>query len=294
MNSVSIEQGFDRLRMQWAMRGWTPLSNGLLRIRAGIAGHPIRAYWWSDVPNFGDRLTPLLLQHFGFAPIHSGPEGAEIAASGSILQNLPEDYRGIILGAGFVSANKAGRYRRATILALRGKLTRAIVAPDRAVALGDPGLLASELVPIRPVKRTVVGIVPHYLDRWNEAVRALRKRHGAEIRIIDPTWSPLTVVRAIGSCECILSSSLHGIVAADSLGIPNRWLTLSSNVFGGRFKFDDYHSALGLTQEPASLSGRESVSELVALTEMKPVKEVAKVKSGLLGLFRSLKEVMTR
>lgn len=44
------------------------------------------------------------------------------------------------------------------------------------------------------------------------------------------------------SCKCILSSSLHGLIFADALGIPNRRIVLSDEIIGGDLKFDDYYS----------------------------------------------------
>ena len=44
------------------------------------------------------------------------------------------------------------------------------------------------------------------------------------------------------SCICILSSSLHWLIFADSLGIPNRRIVLSDEIIGGDLKFDDYYS----------------------------------------------------
>lgn len=44
------------------------------------------------------------------------------------------------------------------------------------------------------------------------------------------------------SCKCVLSSSLHGLIVADALGVPNRRIVLSDKIIGGDLKFDDYYS----------------------------------------------------
>jgi hypothetical protein len=49
----------------------------------------------------------------------------------------------------------------------------------------------------------------------------------------------------------VLSSSLHGLIAADALGVPNAWIGLSDALRGGDFKFRDYYGVFGI--EPCML-----------------------------------------
>jgi pyruvyltransferase len=44
----------------------------------------------------------------------------------------------------------------------------------------------------------------------------------------------------------VLSSSLHGLVIADSLRIPNQWAKLSTLIIGDDYKFVDYYSCFGI------------------------------------------------
>jgi len=62
------------------------------------------------------------------------------------------------------------------------------------------------------------------------------------------------VVAEISKCEAVLSSSLHGLVVADSFGIPNRRAVASDLLTGGDYKFRDYYSAFGIS--PASFDLR--------------------------------------
>ncbi len=57
---------------------------------------------------------------------------------------------------------------------------------------------------------------------------------------------PSAVIKQIAECECIVSSSLHGLIIADSLGIPNIHVKVTNNLLGDGFKFDDYYSAYHL------------------------------------------------
>ena len=149
---------------------------------------------------------------------------------------------------------------------VRGLLTRdalverGFLAPDQKVAVGDPGLLFPRLLkgPVRC--ECDIGVVAHYKDaeEGRALVTALRKS-GANVRFIDVTQSDaLGVVREIGSCSTILSSSLHGLIVADAFGIPNRHvcfsdLGISSDGFSAEaalFKFKDYFSAVRRPYHP--------------------------------------------
>jgi len=74
------------------------------------------------------------------------------------------------------------------------------------------------------------------------------------------------VLREASKCERIMSSSLHGIILADALGIENQW-EYSERVFGKGFKFRDYASALGETIEPGEwrLGNQEKVGEIAVV-----------------------------
>jgi pyruvyltransferase len=207
------------------------------------------AYYWRGKSNFGDLLNPLLVSWFSDVEVVWAPAAtADVIVCGSVIEHLPpEGYRGILAGVGkmYEESDAAVRLRKATVLALRGPLTAKGVPGD--YALGDPGLLANELVG-HPDKQYNLGIVPHWSDH------VLEHRHefkGFEPRIIYPTGDPLDVLSEIGRCRKIVSSSLHGIIVADAFGIPRR--TEVAPIFqtreGGMFKFRDHNEAVGVPFE---------------------------------------------
>ena len=50
----------------------------------------MRTYWWKDVPNWGDRLGPLLLEYYcGMQSVWSPVESADIVVTGSVLEHIP-------------------------------------------------------------------------------------------------------------------------------------------------------------------------------------------------------------
>lgn len=226
----------------------------------------LRAYWWNRFPNFGDQLTPLLLQAFGHEVERGEPFEADVCCVGSVLEVLGTNYAGTIIGSGFISHGAPHPLPRARILALRGPLSAARAGVAR-VAFGDPGLLVPMLVepPARP--QTRIGLVPHFKDKQNPAVLALVASGVA--KFIDVQAEPLDVLREIADCECVLSSSLHGVVAADAFGRRSAWLVISDAVIGEGFKFRDYGASIGVAVHSQVLHGDENADELASLTEWK-------------------------
>jgi pyruvyltransferase len=201
---------------------------------------PPTAYWWKGHPNFGDMLTFLLMERFADTTVEWAPaQEANIFAVGSILEAIPSGWRGIVAGSGRLFEQSTLHLEDAIILGLRGPLSAKGVKGDYAI--GDPGLLADELVTVD--KEYNLGLVPH----WSDTV--LETQFGQyNPRIIRPEGDPLEVIREIGRCRKIVSSSLHGLIVADAFGIPRRIELVGAKFIkeGGDFKFRDYHASIGM------------------------------------------------
>ena len=218
------------------------------------------AYFWrgdyGEKRNFGDELNALLLSHFSDINAKwSEPWNADILCGGSSLDVLPRtDYHGYVIGAGQLHESTRTDLRYATVLGLRGKLTRdRVVLAKHAIqpVLGDVGLLASEMATPIP-NRYEIGVVAHLTDTelYPRELANARKYGYAEPINIDVTDDPIRVIETIGSCRKIIASSLHGIVTADAFHIPRRTeiapaLIDDSVHEGGIWKFRDYESAIG-------------------------------------------------
>lgn len=247
----------------------------------------IKVFWWNTFPNFGDTITPELFKIYGFEPEWSEIKDADVVSTGSILSMVHEDYAGIILGSGLISDRWDLKFPSAKILALRGEETRKRIGLSQPVVLGDPGLLADGLLKSRKKKKKRIGIIPHYIDKTDERIKQIGEKHKKQVRIIDIQQKPLKVIAEIDACEYILSSSLHGLIAADSLGIPSGWIELSDNVIGKGFKFNDYNSAISSSHIPFRITGGETVDELTTMARPVPQK-VEEVKMQLHHLFKNL------
>jgi pyruvyltransferase len=252
-----------------------------------------RAFWCAGTRNFGDLITPFLLERGGIIPICDESANAQLAATGSILEEIPDGFSGIIFGSGFLVGDAPRSLPDARVLAVRGALTRDLLQAPANCVLGDPGLLAPAYLE-RTVKRFALGIVPHYVDSGNPAVRALKSRYPSDISIIDvaAAGGVARAIRNIDECEHIISSSLHGLIIADALGIPCAWTILSERIAKTAFKFFDYCSAFGDRRDPMEIAGRESLSVLLSNTRL-PASRIDEIKARLAtawdGLLQNLK-----
>jgi pyruvyltransferase len=159
------------------------------------------------------------------------PPNARLFAVGSILGKLPPRYTGYVWGTGKMKDTTPVDLTRAKVLAVRGPLSW----PETLHA--DPGLLVGRFAP-QVEKRFKLGVVPHYIEPLPHEGHLIDIQSGIE-----------NVIRQAAMCERIVTSSLHALILADSLGIPNQWI-YSEKVIGSGFKFRDYTASFGETIEP--------------------------------------------
>jgi hypothetical protein len=228
----------------------------------------LRIYRWRDRRsrhgNFGDEITiPLLAKLFAIEAIPSTMRAAEFLGAGSILDIwMRASWKGRLLrrvhldwpssdlhvwGTGLMVPCHPTWPQRLHIHAVRGELTANQM--DIRPVLGDPGILANLLLDRPVAKRFAVGLVAHQAD-----IRVVR-----QLVSLPPNWIIISpearvedVLAQIAACEVIASSSLHGLITADSFGIPCVWLRTDRPLYGrSEFKFRDYESSRSsLLNEP--------------------------------------------
>ena len=218
---------------------------------------PVRLYRWrrqgSPHGNFGDEITiPILDRIFGLEALPVGFKDAELLGAGSTLEFYlwkigrppvwkrflwPSDLH--VWGTGTLFDQHEIRWpQRLHFHALRGSLTAQRVGVND-IALGDPGILSGRLIR-RPKKVSAVAAVPHFLDKGRLSDLP---RHW---RVVDPEQPVDDVLAQIASAELVLSSSLHGLIAADSFGIPCVWISfLGGQPDSPTHKFMDHASTRG-------------------------------------------------
>jgi len=234
----------------------------------------IKTFYWLDKPNFGDALNINILNSlFGVEVIKTKPEYCEATFIGSTLDDFLynfwtrkkyDKYYNTepikIWGSGFIAEQNKFCYRpfnlpeqyfrQASVYAVRGKLSRTrlsnILGKDFSnIPLADPGLLVSDLIVGHTTKKYAVGIIPHFLENTLPVFDYMNSKISDSV-IINMTLEVEEILSLISECEVIISSALHGLIAADSLNIPNIRLKASKKVNGGDYKFNDYYSSYDL------------------------------------------------
>ena len=204
------------------------------------------------------------------------------------------------------------------LAALRGPQTcahlrgRGVPVDCQALALGDPALIAHMLLPWwrdfrwmpgRRVELTpTLCFVPQMTDvsgrhqGFIEAYRSpCRRSQNTIIRVVNPSSSrssPTQFARALQTCDLVVSTALHGVIAADALRVPSVWLQNLTSLrernlshYRGNkespFKYFDYFAGIGKPvgrvdslEEAIAMLHRElppqprlTVSELLAITK---------------------------
>lgn len=213
--------------------------------------------YWCDTyngkyTNFGDILTPYILNKYKIPIKHSSTNtNIELYGIGSLLDLVPNDYKGSVWSSGFLMPQKTKKTFLKSPSAIRGKLSLSYINYDnRPMTLGDGGLIIDRVYkPQNITKKYKLGIIPHYVDiDWADFdIKSFSIFSRPDVLFIDPKDNVETYINNLISCENILSSSLHGLVTSDSYGINNGMFTTpfsykSLHFNKGSFKFKDYYS----------------------------------------------------
>lgn len=143
-------------------------------------GNLIRVHWGRGLHNFGDCLQPCILRHYGLTPVYAtSQKNSDIILEGSIMQTIPADYKGIILGTGNCHETPLYHFPYARISGVRGALTMRNIAWDGnpEIILGDPGLLMPLVYPCKKAPQYDIGIIPHFVDKKRPEILSMVKKH---------------------------------------------------------------------------------------------------------------------
>ena len=131
---------------------------------------------------------------------------------------------------------------------VRGPLTRDVLlakgipCPE---AYGDPALLLPLFYAPKWAKRWKIALVPHYADVDDSMVSNILRCYGDDAVLVRmrgyEKWTD--VIDYICASELVISSSLHGLIVAETYGVPAVWVR-----FTGRdhvsYKYQDFFRSI--------------------------------------------------
>lgn len=234
----------------------------------------VRAYW-HVCDNFGDKLTPYLITKISGEDVESvnyNSKPSPFMVTGSLLNyNI---HRAVVWGSGCafeydLDPNRlAGPSWEFSIIATRGLLSKQLVEKSghKPIAFGDPGILLPHFYQPDVSKRYNIGIMCSWVD-YDYVSSIFTDERISVINTMNESIED--VIDKMSECETILSSSLHGLVAAVAYGIPTAWVRFSDKMIGDGFKYHDFSSCLDVPFDIINLEGTSfNVEELVSFSSM--------------------------
>lgn len=233
----------------------------------------IRMRYFLRLPNVGDRVSPFLVTTLTGEQTRfdRDTEKPHLLGVGSLMASACP--ASLVWGTGVMHPELGlGRPRSSNIFAVRGKLSAAALRRagllTRDVPLGDPALLAADMIGVRAAVKPQfpLGVVAHYVDRTHPTVKRLFTLPG--VKDLDVRLEPAEFLAAMAECEAIVSSSLHGLIFAETLGLPSLWVKITDDIAGDGFKFHDWFTTTARPQQiPYRPTATEQPEELARRTE---------------------------
>lgn len=223
---------------------------------------------WGDDINFYLLSCMMRRKIFFSSYLLFGKKIENYLCIGSVIDFLANG-ESIIWGSGIMHGNKPLSVKPKNVLAVRGPLTRDFLISNGIHCpkiYGDPALLFPFYYTSKVDKKYKLGIIPHYVDRYNPFVLDLLKKEPDKVCVINmkgyKKWND--VIDDICQCEFIISSSLHGLIISDVYNVPNVWVEFSHKISGGHFKYLDYFKSVNRqTMTPKKIDCPIEISDIL-------------------------------
>lgn len=209
----------------------------------------IKAYWYKgDGNNFGDVITPIILQKISNQRIEYSIEKYSFCSIGSVAY-FDFRYPMTFWGSGIISKeSKSSLVKEHNFLSVRGPKTREKIIQDGGECpevYGDPALLLPFLYPTELFKKQQkkITILPHWIDYAH--VKKFKNVCDPSICLVDIRKDVFSTINSILNSQFLITSSLHGLIVGEAYGIPTLFVQFGNRLVGNLFKFEDYFQSTG-------------------------------------------------
>jgi len=222
--------------------------------------------WWHYSENFGDRLTPYLLNKITKKEVKyidpTTNDSSIYCLTGSLLGSNLNGC--IVLGLGSAFSNFSVKPNINTkYLSVRGPLSKSIIEKSgyKVEMVGDGAFLLPKVYSPKINKQYKLGILQSWVD-----IDITRKLYENEkdILVIDTMRQVEPVIDDILKCEMTISSCLHGLITSIIYGIPSYHVKFSDKMVGDGFKFLDFKKSVDYEHEEIT-ANNSKISDLIKL-----------------------------
>lgn len=257
------------------------LKRKFFRNRMSITGDEVKSKrvnleWWNKKKNLGDVLSPVvcewMLASRGISLEQETTETKHLFGIGSVIGM--GNFDAVVWGSGVHTFKtikdvvEQRKYRKYDIRAVRGPITASVLEAcgyQCPKVYGDPAVLMTEVYyPTEVEKKYKISAILH-IEHQN--IEKPDDIHYIDMNTIDYK----KVIDEIMVSEKIISSSLHGIILAETYGVPA--VFLSEGMEDELLKFYDWYYATGRRNVVIANTIQEAIEmfgmELPDLTEMR-------------------------
>ena len=241
--------------------------------------------YWQDKTNLGDQLAPIIyewmLKRKGIDSKQKIKKTVHLMTVGSIITMGRCD--AIIWGSGilnFQSIIQIARkkmFRAYDVRAVRGPLTREImlsVGYKCPEIYGDPGVLMPLIYKpvLREETRGKTVVILHFSEKDKQIPEGC-------VKLNIQTSDYQSFLDSLVSAEKVISSSLHGIILAESYGIPA--VFVSSGIENEMLKFYDWY----YSTKRQNVRMAHSVEEALEMIPMDLPSNIEELQTNLINSF---------
>lgn len=200
-------------------------------------------FWWQAGKriNFGDDLSRVIVERMlGHSVSHNPLKSKEklLLAAGSILHYARDG--DVIWGSGFrENPLLENRFHHIDVRAVRGPRTREFLLKmgiDCPEVYGDPAVLMGYLFPEFKKEEPIYDYI--IIPNIGEISCFANYKN-----IVLPTLPWNEIIKKMMQSRLVISSSLHGIIVAESFGVPARLLKMTW--IEPLLKYQDYYESTG-------------------------------------------------
>jgi succinoglycan biosynthesis protein ExoV len=208
-------------------------------------------YYKDPIGNFGDDVNPFIW--YSLAPELFDDDGSEVLVGIGTLINT----RAPVAPTKYVFGSGVGYHQFPRIddkwqfYCVRGPLSAQRLGLDPSLAITDPAVLLTQIVPDRHVKKTgMVSFMPHHASSRFADWRDLCEKAG--VNYIDPSCDINEAMFQIRQSRLVIAEAMHAAIVADAFRVP--WVPVACYDHILDFKWEDWCQSLKMPYKPQKIA----------------------------------------